>query len=37
VGIRWPLPAAELIVSERDSRAPRLAEMAPELPFVYSG
>jgi dTDP-4-dehydrorhamnose 3,5-epimerase len=37
VGIRWPLPATELIVSERDSRAPRLAEMAPELPFVYSG
>jgi dTDP-4-dehydrorhamnose 3,5-epimerase len=36
VGIEWPLPSGELIVSERDSRAPRLAEMAPELPFVYS-
>jgi dTDP-4-dehydrorhamnose 3,5-epimerase len=36
VGIEWPLPAAELIVSERDSRAPRLAEIAQELPFVYS-
>jgi dTDP-4-dehydrorhamnose 3,5-epimerase len=35
VGIEWPLPAAELIVSERDARAPRLAEIAPELPFVY--
>jgi dTDP-4-dehydrorhamnose 3,5-epimerase len=35
VGIEWPLPAAELIVSERDSRAPRLAEVAHELPFVY--
>ena len=36
VGIEWPLPAAELIVSDRDSRAPRLAEIARELPFVYS-
>jgi dTDP-4-dehydrorhamnose 3,5-epimerase len=36
VGIEWPLPDAELIVSERDSRAPRLAEIAQELPFVYS-
>ena len=36
VGIEWPLPAAELIVSERDSLAPRLAEIAHELPFVYS-
>ena len=36
VGIEWPLPAAELIVSERDARAPRLAEIAHELPFVYS-
>jgi len=36
VGIEWPLPAAELTVSERDSRAPRLAEIAHELPFVYS-
>src|SRR5207237_10650823 len=36
VGIEWPLPAAELIVSERDSRAPKLAEIAHELPFVYS-
>ena len=36
VGIEWPLPAAELIVSGRDARAPRLAEIAHELPFVYS-
>jgi dTDP-4-dehydrorhamnose 3,5-epimerase len=36
VGIEWPLPSEELIVSERDSRAPRLAEIAPELPFVFS-
>jgi dTDP-4-dehydrorhamnose 3,5-epimerase len=37
VGIEWPLPRAELIVSERDSRAPRLAEIEQELPFAYSG
>jgi dTDP-4-dehydrorhamnose 3,5-epimerase len=37
VGIEWPLPATELIVSGRDSRAPRLAEIAHELPFVYAG
>jgi dTDP-4-dehydrorhamnose 3,5-epimerase len=36
VGVEWPLPSAELIVSERDSGAPRLAEIAPELPFVYA-
>jgi dTDP-4-dehydrorhamnose 3,5-epimerase len=35
VGIQWPLPATELIVSERDSRAPRLAEIAHELHFAY--
>src|SRR5438105_9741205 len=28
VGIEWPLPAAELIVSERDSRAPKLMDIA---------
>jgi dTDP-4-dehydrorhamnose 3,5-epimerase len=36
VGIAWPLRSDELIVSERDARAPRLAEIAPELPFVYA-
>ncbi len=35
IAIRWPLPVAELIVSERDAAAPRLSEMAGELPFVY--
>jgi dTDP-4-dehydrorhamnose 3,5-epimerase len=35
VGIDWPLPAAELIVSERDAAAPRLAEIAGELPFQW--
>ena len=28
VGIQWPLPAAELIVSERDAAAPRLRDLA---------
>jgi dTDP-4-dehydrorhamnose 3,5-epimerase len=35
VGIRWPLPTAELVVSSRDSQAPLLRELAPELPFEY--
>jgi dTDP-4-dehydrorhamnose 3,5-epimerase len=35
VGVEWPLPAAELIVSERDAAAPRLAEIAAELPFRW--
>jgi dTDP-4-dehydrorhamnose 3,5-epimerase len=35
VGIEWPLPRDQLVVSERDSRAPRLAEIADDLPFQY--
>ena len=35
VAIEWPLPAAELLVSERDAAAPRLSEMADELPFRW--
>jgi dTDP-4-dehydrorhamnose 3,5-epimerase len=35
IGIRWPLPADELIVSERDRAAPRLAEILDTLPFRY--
>jgi dTDP-4-dehydrorhamnose 3,5-epimerase len=35
VGIEWPLPAHELTVSERDAAAPRLREIAPELPFEW--
>ncbi len=35
VGIVWPLPVEELVVSERDASAPRLSEIADELPFVY--
>jgi dTDP-4-dehydrorhamnose 3,5-epimerase len=35
VGIDWPLPSDQLIASERDSRAPRLAEIAASLPFEF--
>lgn len=35
VGIQWPLQADELIASERDAAAPRLAEIAEELPFQW--
>ncbi|MGO8906784.1 MAG: dTDP-4-dehydrorhamnose 3,5-epimerase [Solirubrobacteraceae bacterium] len=35
VGIEWPLRCEELIISERDANAPRLAEVADELPFEW--
>lgn len=35
VGIEWPLPAGQLLVSERDASAPRLSELADELPFRW--
>jgi dTDP-4-dehydrorhamnose 3,5-epimerase len=35
VGVEWPLPMDELIVSERDAGAPRLSEIADELPFEW--
>jgi dTDP-4-dehydrorhamnose 3,5-epimerase len=35
VGIEWPLPGGQLIVSRRDARAPRLAEIADSLPFEF--
>lgn len=35
VGIEWP--AGERLLSDRDRRAPRLAEIADSLPFVYEG
>jgi dTDP-4-dehydrorhamnose 3,5-epimerase len=35
VGIEWPFPLDELIVSERDAAAPTLAEVQDELPFRY--
>lgn len=37
VGIVWPLPIAELVPSDRDATAPRLSELAAELPFRYDG
>jgi len=36
VGIRWP-DEFELLYSERDRDAPRLAEVADSLPFRYAG
>ena len=35
IAVRWPLPSSELTVSERDAVAPRLSEIAPELPFRW--
>jgi dTDP-4-dehydrorhamnose 3,5-epimerase len=35
VGVEWPLPVEELKPSERDATAPTLAEIEPDLPFVY--
>jgi len=35
VGIEWPVPADKLIPSARDASAPRLSEIADQLPFVY--
>ena len=35
LAIAWPLPAAQLIVSDRDAAAPRLSEIADELPFRW--
>jgi dTDP-4-dehydrorhamnose 3,5-epimerase len=36
VGIEWPA-GLELLVSDRDAQAPRLAEIAAELPFEWAG
>jgi dTDP-4-dehydrorhamnose 3,5-epimerase len=36
VGIDWPFPTEQLSVSERDARAPRLAEVASSLPFEFA-
>jgi dTDP-4-dehydrorhamnose 3,5-epimerase len=35
IGVQWPLPAAELLVSERDASAPRLSAIAAEIPFRW--
>ena len=36
VGVEWPV-VVELLYSERDHQAPRLAEIADELPFRFQG
>jgi dTDP-4-dehydrorhamnose 3,5-epimerase len=35
IGVTWPLAADELIVSARDAAAPRLSDIADELPFEW--
>ena len=35
VGISWPFPDQELLVSERDATAPLLREIADQLDFTY--
>ncbi len=35
IAVEWSLPAGELTVSERDAAAPRLSEIANELPFEW--
>jgi dTDP-4-dehydrorhamnose 3,5-epimerase len=35
IGVDWSLPVGELTVSERDGEAPRLSEVAHELPFEW--
>ena len=36
VAIEWPLPLDQVTVSERDATAPRLSDVAAELPFEYA-
>ncbi len=36
VAVRWPLPADEILVSERDATGPKLADVADELPFAFA-
>ena len=35
VGISWPLPDEELVVSQRDANAPLLCDLADQLDFTY--
>lgn len=35
VAIEWPISATELTTSQRDASAPRLSEIADQLPFQY--
>jgi dTDP-4-dehydrorhamnose 3,5-epimerase len=36
IGIEWPLPLDQVTVSQRDAAAPRLSEVAADLPFVFA-
>ena len=36
IGIDWPIPPAERTVSDRDAAAPRLEDVADELPFRFA-
>jgi dTDP-4-dehydrorhamnose 3,5-epimerase len=35
IGIDWPVPDEQLLPSSRDATAPKLSDIAAELPFVY--
>jgi dTDP-4-dehydrorhamnose 3,5-epimerase len=37
IGIDWPIPLNERTISDRDTTAPRLSDVADQLPFEYSG
>lgn len=37
IGIPWPDVGTDLVVSDRDRSAPRLAEIADTIPFLFSG
>lgn len=37
LAISWPLSLDELVPSARDAEAPRLSEIADELPFTFAG
>ena len=37
VGIEWPVATQDLLPSKRDLSAPRLSDIADDLPFTYSG
>jgi dTDP-4-dehydrorhamnose 3,5-epimerase len=37
IAIDWQLPTADLRPSQRDATAPRLSDVAADLPFEYSG
>jgi dTDP-4-dehydrorhamnose 3,5-epimerase len=37
IGIQWPISPPERVVSDRDATAPRLSDVAADLPFTYPG